>query len=85
MTFIVKNHETSDMLETVFFVASSTGVKSSIFVFTFWPVSFKFPTRSLISTRVSSPSLAVFRSWTIRVTRKVTNTTMQIVITKNKN
>ena len=33
----------------------------------------------------TSPSLAVLRSWTIRVTRNVTATTTAIVITRNKN
>ncbi len=84
-TLAVKSQAISDILATVVFVASSTGVKSSIFAFTFLSVSFKFSIRSLISTRASSPSLAVFRSWTMRATRKATDTTMQIVITRNKN
>lgn len=85
MTLAVKSQAISDILAAVVVIASITGVKSSIFAFTFLSVSLKFSIRSLISTRVSSPSLAVFRNWTIRAIRNATDTTMQIVITRNKN
>lgn len=85
MILVVKNQANSDRLTAVFLVASSKGLSSSIFLLTFWSVSFKFLTSFFISERVSSPCLAVFRSWAKRKTRNVMATTTAIVITKKRN
>jgi len=84
-TFDVKNQVISESPSAVFLVASIVRLISSIFSLSFLSVSLRFRTSSRISMSVSSPSLAVLRSWRTKATRKVTNTTTAIVMTRNKN
>ena len=85
MTFDVRNQVISESPSAVFLVASIARLMSSIFSLSFLSVSLRFRTSSRTSMSVSPPSLAVLRSWRMRETRKVTNMTTAIVITRNKN